>query len=95
MEFRIDLTGVGTKEELHERIAATLPLPEYYGKNLDALYDVLTECGSGWSINISGQEGFAEACPSYWLNLKRVFSRAAEETGGLQIRSASLRRRYR
>jgi len=86
MEYRIDLKGVNTKEELHERIAEALPLPEYYGKNLDALYDVLTESGVGWDIVITGAEGFAESCSSYWLNLKRVFSQAQEETPGLQIR---------
>lgn len=42
MIYTIDLTGVSNKEELHDALQETLPLPEYYGRNLDALYDVLT-----------------------------------------------------
>lgn len=32
-----------TKEALLERMGRVLGFPEYYGKNLDALYDCLTE----------------------------------------------------
>ena len=40
-EYVIDLAGVTARKELHERIEAALPVPEWYGKNLDALHDVL------------------------------------------------------
>ncbi len=30
-------------EEVHEELADALDFPKYYGKNLDALYDVLTD----------------------------------------------------
>ena len=30
-------------EEIHDYIAEELSFPSYYGKNLDALYDVLTD----------------------------------------------------
>ena len=42
MLFTIDLSEVKNKEELHDVLQEALPLPEYYGRNLDALYDVLT-----------------------------------------------------
>lgn len=31
------------REKAHEYLQMVLELPEYYGKNLDALYDCLTE----------------------------------------------------
>ena len=31
-----------TREQLHQTLARELQLPEWYGANLDALYDVLT-----------------------------------------------------
>ena len=31
-----------SKPNVHEYFARKFPLPEYYGNNLDALYDVLT-----------------------------------------------------
>ena len=48
--FYIDLNGISTKEELHALLRKELPLPEYYGDNLDAFYDVLTEKGAGWNL---------------------------------------------
>lgn len=48
--FYIDLKGISTKEELHALLKKELPLPEYYGDNLDAFYDVLTEQGEGWNL---------------------------------------------
>ena len=42
MIYTIDLTAVTTPREMHERIKAALSLPEYYGMNLDALWDCLT-----------------------------------------------------
>ena len=48
--FYIDLKGISTREELHALLRKELPLPEYYGDNLDAFYDVLTEQGEGWNL---------------------------------------------
>ncbi|MBQ6734586.1 MAG: barstar family protein [Lachnospiraceae bacterium] len=42
-KMTIDLRYAQNKEELHEGLAATSVFPEYYGRNLDALYDVLTD----------------------------------------------------
>ena len=41
--FRIDLRGITERSRLHDCIAQSLPLPSYYGRNLDALYDVLCD----------------------------------------------------
>ena len=49
-EFVVDLKGVGDSVALHNAIAQSLPLPECYGRNLDAFYDVLTEYGADWRI---------------------------------------------
>ena len=48
--FYIDLNGISTREELHALLRKELPLPEYYGDNLDAFYDVLTDQGEGWNL---------------------------------------------
>lgn len=39
----IDCSKIQTKEDLHALFRETLSFPEYYGNNLDALYDCLTE----------------------------------------------------
>ena len=44
MEERIiDCTRIKTKEDLHRIFRETLRFPEWYGNNLDALYDCLME----------------------------------------------------
>ena len=48
--YYIDLQGVKTKEQFHERLRGALPLPPYYGNNLDALHDVLEESGRDWEL---------------------------------------------
>lgn len=39
----VDFTGASDKVSVHERIKTGLELPEYYGNNLDALHDCLSE----------------------------------------------------
>lgn len=43
MECRIDCAKISTPREFHRALAETLSFPEWYGHNLDALYDCLTE----------------------------------------------------
>ena len=38
---------------LHDVLATSLPLPDYYGRNFDALFDVLTDLGAGVRFVIS------------------------------------------
>lgn len=42
-KLRIDFRGITDKNSVHECIKNGLELPEYYGKNLDALHDCLLE----------------------------------------------------
>ena len=39
----LDMKEIREKEALHLKLQEKLTLPDYYGKNLDALHDVLTE----------------------------------------------------
>ena len=43
MICELDGREMTTREALHAHLAQQLSLPEWYGKNLDALYDALTE----------------------------------------------------
>lgn len=89
-EFIIDLTGAENRRELHERIAQNLPVPEWYGRNLDALYDILTEpfFGNGCLICFTGCAGFKESMPRYFKALQQMCMAACEENSGLTIEFA-------
>lgn len=65
MEYRINCTNLDDAKDLHRRIAACLSFPDWYGNNLDALYDILTEIGTpthliltGWDDSLSFAQGF-------------------------------------
>ena len=62
--YTIDLSGVTDAPAFQARLRATLPLPDCYGDNLDALYDVLTEFGAAWTLVFRGTppQGVREVC---------------------------------
>jgi len=62
-EVMIDCTGVAENEALHRLFAKTLHFPEWYGNNLDALYDLLTDLEEPTHVilrNYSGPNAFRE-----------------------------------
>ena len=75
--FTIDLAGVRSAAKMHDAIAAALPLPEHYGRNLDALYDVLTEYCCNWKIVFRNAGTVARG-------LRTVCADAMAETPGLE-----------
>jgi ribonuclease inhibitor len=83
--FYIDLAGISTKEEFHKLLAEELPFPDYYGGNLDALYDVLTDDGEGWNVifyNVTKASELAD----YLKKARKMAKRAMMETQDLKIR---------
>jgi len=63
----LDCTNIQTPAQLHQRLAMALSFPDWYGHNLDALYDCLTEISeeiclvlAGWDTLDSFREGFLQ-----------------------------------
>ena len=69
---------VAPRPYLGEDIAGALSLPEHYGRNLDAFYDVLTEYGGNWKIVFKHAGAVARG-------LRAVCADAMAETPGLEI----------
>lgn len=88
MDFVIDLAGVASPGELHRRVRAVLPCPEWYGDNLDALYDLLTDQGGSWHIMFLHTAETESLLPVYMASLRRLCQRAMAETPGLSIEFA-------
>ena len=55
MTYTVDCENLLFPDQAHEYLARVLALPAYYGKNLDALYDCLTERGP-CTIVLAGAE---------------------------------------
>ena len=44
-EVSLDFSKCSSQEELHQELSGKFCFPEYYGNNLDALWDCLTDLG--------------------------------------------------
>jgi len=86
MEYFVDFEGVSGKEEIHERLSSALPLPSHYGRNLDALYDALTEAHEKWDIVFLHWDDAVRASGDYMDALWNVCNDAAEENDTLTVR---------
>lgn len=71
-----------SRQELHEYLAEKLGLPAYYGKNLDALYDLLTEGGERQVVLAHSQQ---LAAVGYGLRLLITLKEAAAANPGLRL----------
>ncbi|WP_328971341.1 barstar family protein [Streptomyces sp. NBC_00239] len=80
----LDLDGVRTKAALMERCARALELPQWFGRNWDALADVLTD--PSWFpaqdarvlLAVTEWRGYAQARPQDWEVFREVLESAAE-----------------
>ena len=73
----LDGNMIQSKEHLHEILARELCLPEWYGHNLDALYDCLTDIFEDAVISVVNLEQLGEELQQYCLRLVRVLRDAA------------------
>ena len=69
----------------HTHLAERLELPTYYGRNLDALYDVLTEIGEETEIILTNPAAVAEQMGKYGEALLATLQEAAEENPNLTV----------
>lgn len=77
----LDASRLSDRQAAHVYLKEQLNLPDYYGNNLDALYDCLTDLGETeiQFVNLEGGEG------SYLARLLPVFREAAESNGHLHL----------
>ena len=79
--IRLDCAWMGDREAVHDYLAQALGFPSWYGRNLDALYDVLTERGEPLRLLVRNREALAE----YAEDLLRTLAEAAAENPALEL----------
>ena len=84
-DYTIDLSRVTDVNSLHEQLEEALPLPAWYGRHLDALYDALTELPGEASIYVSGQDRLPGQMRDYYDRLCRVLRDVQQEVPGLKV----------
>ena len=76
----LDISNIYTVKALHIYLAYKLNLPAHYGKNLDALHDVLCEESEDVHITLEGK-ATGEEMAAYLPRLVRVMTDCAQENG--------------
>jgi hypothetical protein len=89
----LDLDGVTDKAGLMDRCARALRLPDWFGRNWDALADSLGDhtvwpegaAERGLLLVVRGWRPFAKARPDEWETAQEVFGEAADRTPALSV----------
>lgn len=93
----LDLDGVRDKAGLMDRCARDLTLPDWFGRNWDALADVLSDPGvwpeeaadKGLLVVVRNWRPYAEARPEEWETAVDVFTHASAATVALALGASS------
>ena len=84
MEERIiDCSSICTKEDLHRIFRETLSFPDWYGSNLDALYDCLTEMSG--KVRLLDWDIAEHNLGTYGVKAKKVIVAAALRNTALEF----------
>ncbi|MDY6335216.1 MAG: barstar family protein [Lachnospiraceae bacterium] len=83
-QIHLEFGPLDTKEQVQTYLQEQMGFPAYYGKNLDALYDCLTEYPEDVAVRLTDmwQE---RPVDEYIRRVFRVFCDAAEENGHLVV----------
>lgn len=82
---QLDGRRIHSREELHDALAGAVSLPDWYGRNLDALLDSLSELEEETCLRVTGAPALAEALGPYGEALLRVLRRAEEENANFRL----------
>ena len=85
MHAVLHLEEINGRKELHDLLSRELQLPEWYGRNLDALWDCLTDLCEETEVEIWGVETFEEEMGDYVRRLVQLMKDAAEENACLHV----------
>jgi len=78
-KLTLDCSQISTKIGLHLQLTELLDLPEYYGNNLDALADCLSEIHQETCLVLTQPEALSEALGDYAERFFRLLEHCASE----------------
>lgn len=86
----LDLRNVETTEQVHDILVQQFDFPSYYGRNLDALHDLLTEitedtCIGVFAPEMPGEPSEKRDIDRYLYKIKFVMRDAEEENSHLCV----------
>ena len=85
MTIHLYASEMATRAAAHDHLKGQLSLPDYYGRNLDALYDLLTERGEKCEIVFHDFRLLTESLGEYAHMLAETLCDAAENNPLLTV----------
>lgn len=86
MEVYLDGRALDSREALHQALSALLAFPAYYGKNLDALHDCLTDLSEPSELVLRGEAALSGLLGRCADAFRRVLRDSAAENPLLTVR---------
>lgn len=71
-EIILDMNNICSADEFYDLLGEHIKLPEYFGRNLDALHDVLTDLPEPVAITLINTESCEALMPKFLRKLRRV-----------------------
>lgn len=81
----IDCARIHTADDFHEALAQALDFPDYYGKNLDALFDCLTDDFTDRELVLNNWHHMEYRLKDYSGKALYVFREACQENRHLTV----------
>ncbi|MBQ7460581.1 MAG: barstar family protein [Oscillospiraceae bacterium] len=81
----LDLSDISLRYELHLSLKKAFGFPDYYGMNLDALHDCLTDITEDTEIEILNAGELIESLGSYGAAAVHVIENSAEENEHVKL----------
>ena len=81
----LDGRGIRDRKELHQWLAKAFSFPEWYGNNLDALFDCLTDLNEETRIVLRNADVMEERLGNYFEMFVKALVLAAEENQQLYV----------
>jgi ribonuclease inhibitor len=85
MDILIDFSVTGSRAEFHDAFAEALTLPDWYGRNLDALHDCLTDVSQDIRLHLLHWDTLQIALGTYTDNARRAILHAAATNPHLSV----------
>ena len=84
-EINIDCRGFVLRSDLHKAFAQAMSFPDWYGNNLDALYDQLTSIGAETVIRLANWAEAEGTMGRYAVCTRRAMEDAMQANPKLKI----------
>ena len=85
MKYEIDMAGLYNPDDLYDRLEEYIELPEYFGRNLDALHDVFSEIAEETEFIFTNVQEAEVMMSKYMRNFKRMCDALQKENTHLHL----------